>query len=107
MSEPIETYDFGAAVLCDDCSKDYTASPDTGGILFQSKALGPCCAPRWEASAEQHGESHFIRARCPEGKPFAAWVLEDIRKGDNTIRVYGGVDSLDALLDLLGEGRRG
>ena len=35
------TIDPGRTVLCDWCSKDFTDSPEIGGLLFQSKATGP------------------------------------------------------------------
>jgi len=64
----------GDTVLCDDCDKDYTADPASGGLLFQSKAIGPCCSAKWQASAEHYGETGFIRDRCPGGVSFADWV---------------------------------
>jgi hypothetical protein len=69
-------------VLCDDCGGDFTFRDDVGGILFVSRALCPSCAVRWEAGAEKDGELEFIRARCPEGKSFADWVRQDLRKED-------------------------
>jgi hypothetical protein len=83
----------GATVLCDDCDMDYTASPLAGGILFQSKALGPCCAPKWEDSARKYGEERFIRARCPEGVSFADWV-RGIRGPDAAITVTPGLPGM-------------
>lgn len=69
----------GNVVLCDDCSKDFTDSDESGGLLFQSKAIGPCCARRWKDGAALYHETRFIRARCPDGKSFADWVREDLR----------------------------
>jgi hypothetical protein len=80
---------LGDTVLCDDCDTDYTASQATGGILFQSKALGPCCAPEWEESARKYGEEHFIRGRCPEGVSFAGWV-RSLRGPDAAITIEPG-----------------
>jgi hypothetical protein len=71
--------DPGNRVVCDDCNEDYTDSQETGGILFQSKAICPKCAPKWESTAKGYGEERFIKARCPEGKAFADWVREDLR----------------------------
>ena len=71
---PMAVIPLGRTVLCDDCDRDCTASAEGGGILFQSKAIGPCCAPKWEASAERYGETSFIRAHCPAGVSFADWV---------------------------------
>ncbi len=72
--------DMGDTVLCDSCSKDYTASTATGGLLFQSKAICPECMPEWEKNIAEFHEEKYVRARCPEGKAFAAWVREDVRK---------------------------
>jgi len=71
--------DIGDRVVCDDCNKDYTDRQESGGILFQSKAICPNCTPKWKLSAEEYGEEHFIRAVCPPGKSFADWVREDLR----------------------------
>lgn len=71
--------EVGEMVFCDDCGEDFTNAPDLGGILFGSKAICPRCSPRWEASAKKHGEESHIRARCPDNKSFAEWVLEDVR----------------------------
>ena len=59
---------------------DYCTDSDaTGGIQFQSRALGPCCAAKWLAGAKKHNEERSITARCPEGKSFANGVREDLR----------------------------
>lgn len=70
-------------VLCDFCGKDWTDKPVTGGLLFQSKAVCPECAPKLEADIESRypDEAVFIRARCPEYRSFSAWVIEDIGGG--------------------------
>ena len=34
--------DMGRRVLCDSCAKDFTDSEESGGLQFQSKAIGPC-----------------------------------------------------------------
>lgn len=77
--EPVIRVEPGDTVLCDYCNEDYTKSSTSGGLLFQSKAACPSCAPRIQREAEGHGETNFIRARCPEGKSFADWVREDLR----------------------------
>jgi hypothetical protein len=64
----------GDSVVCDDCNTDYTTSDKTGGLLFQSKAICPDCAPKWDRSAIQYNEVQFIKARCPVGVSFADWV---------------------------------
>lgn len=70
----------GDIVLCDDCNRDYTNSTESGGILFGGRAICPVCAPAWEADAKKYDEERFIKARCPEGKSFADWVRQDLRK---------------------------
>ncbi|MEE9223076.1 MAG: hypothetical protein V3V40_06425 [Nitrosomonadaceae bacterium] len=71
--------DPGNNVFCDDCSGDFTDSKESGGILFQSKAICPTCQPKWEKSAAEYGEENFIRGRCPEGMAFADWVRNQLR----------------------------
>lgn len=66
--------DIGDTVLCDDCSKDFTESDMTGGLLFQSKAIGPCCADKWIRNAHLYNETKFILDLCPPDKSFANWV---------------------------------
>ena len=69
----------GRLVFCDDCGEDYTDRPDAGGVLFQSKALCPTCAPKWESNAKAYGEMEYLRARCPDGMAFADWVRDELR----------------------------
>lgn len=84
-----EVVDLGDRVICDFCGGEYTERADAGGLLFGSKAACPGCAPRLERDAKKYGEEHYIRGRCPEGKSFAAWVREDLRKGSpGEVRVY-------------------
>lgn len=82
-SEPIcmrITIEPGRSVVCDGCSKDFTDSPESGGVYgLMTKAFGPCCAASILAKAKQYGEEQYIRARCPPGKSFADWVREDLR----------------------------
>ena len=75
----VETIHPGPLVFCDDCGDDWTERTESGGILFQSKALCPECAPKWERNAAKYGEQRFIRGRCPQGKAYADWVREDLR----------------------------
>lgn len=91
----VHVQDIGQQVICDgSCGEDYTGKPDSGGILFGSYAMCPKCAPRVEATAAAHGETSRIKARCPEGMPFAAWVLS-LRGGDNRIVTYSGEDAVE------------
>ena len=66
-------------VVCDMCGKDYTNSDEQGGFLFSSKAVCPDCAPGIEESAKKYKEEKYIVARCPKGKSFRDWVVQDLR----------------------------
>lgn len=79
----------GRKVLCDFCDTDLTDGPRTGGFLFESKGVGPCCAQQREASIRGYGEEKFIRARCPAGTSFADWIRA-MRGPDAAIRVTPG-----------------
>ena len=65
---------LGRNVLCDIDDTDLTDDARSGGFLFGSYAVGPCCAERYLATVKGYGEERFIRARCPEGVSFADWV---------------------------------
>lgn len=72
----------GRRVICDwMCGEEYTDSTARGGLMFESKAVCPKCAPECEASAKKYEEEHAIRARCPEGISFADWVRDIVRGG--------------------------
>ena len=71
---PGEAIPVGDIVACDDCGVDFTNRPDSGGFIFQSKAICPACARRWRRLIALYGEQHCIRAVCPEGQTFAAFV---------------------------------
>ena len=75
----ILTIEPGTYVCCDMCSRDFTNSDETGGILFESKGVGPCCSARIEKSALKYNEAQHIRARCPINMSFAHWIREVIR----------------------------
>ena len=72
--------DMGRRVLCDSCAKDFTDSEESGGLQFQSKAIGPCCAARYFENAKRYGEERFIRGICPDGMSFADWVRDELRR---------------------------
>jgi hypothetical protein len=76
----------GDLVLCDIDSTDLTADARSGGYLFGSYAVGPCCAESHEARVRGYGEQWNIRARCPEGVSFADWV-RDLRGADAAFTV--------------------
>lgn len=71
--------DSGSKVFCDDCNKDFTESKEQGGLLFQSKAIGPCCKDKWVKSADKYNEQSFIRSECPDDMAFADWVRNELR----------------------------
>jgi hypothetical protein len=74
FANPGEAIPVGETVVCDDCDVDYTNRPDSGGFIFETKAICPACAPGWRKLIEADGEQHFVRAVCPEGVTFAAFV---------------------------------
>lgn len=80
----------GRDVLCDSCDEDLTSDRRSGGFLFSTYAIGPCCAERWETGARKYGEEQFIRARCPEGVSFGDWV-RGIRGPDAAITITPGL----------------
>jgi hypothetical protein len=80
--------DLGRTVLCDNDSADLTDDSRSGGFLFGSYAIGPCCAEKYLATIKGYGEEHLIRSRCPEGVSFADWVRSmRTGPGGNEIRV--------------------
>lgn len=79
-----------ANVFCDFCDEDLTADTRSGGFLFGSKAVGPCCAERSEASIRGYCEEWNILGRCPEGVSFADWV-RGMRGPDAAITITHGV----------------
>lgn len=74
------TVEPGDSVMCDACDKLWTDSTQSGGLLFQSKAICPDCATRYEVGAVMEGEEQFIVARCPKTMSFADWVRDVLRK---------------------------
>lgn len=87
LGKPIQVIDIGDSVQCDLCSTEYRGSDEQGGILVQSKAVCPDCAPSFEEDLVHYDETHLIRARCPPGMTFHSWVMQ-LRGGDNSIKVY-------------------
>ena len=85
-----EIQNIGNRVFCDGvCGKEFTDSTEQGGIMFGSKALCPTCAVGCEKSAAKYGESHHIKARCPDGMTYADWVRDVLRGGnDGTIEIF-------------------
>jgi hypothetical protein len=71
--------DTGDRVYCDMCNKDFTVSTESGGLLFVTQGVGPCCAGRIEKSAIKYNEAHHIRARCPTNMSFSDWIRNVIR----------------------------
>jgi hypothetical protein len=82
----------GGTVLCDIDSTDLTADPRSGGYLFGSYGVGPCCQERHEAMVAGYGEQWNIRARCPDGVSFADWV-RGMREPGAAITITPGMPS--------------
>lgn len=92
---PTISIDMSDKVLCDDCDKMFTSqSPDVGGILFQRKAICPACAPKWEASAMEYAEWHFIADRAAPGETFFAAVMR-WRDGNHAVTISGSREFVD------------
>ena len=89
MREPGQKVSVGDMVVCDSCSADCTDSSASGGIIFQSKAICPTCAPKWVGDAVRYNEMFLIRAECPIGQSFADFVRA-YRGPDAYIRVTVG-----------------
>lgn len=85
-----ERVPVGEIVVCDFCNADFTASDESGGFVFQSKAVCPRCAPEMLPKIEAYHEDHLIRARCPEGTSFADFVREF--RGPNAAILWGVLD---------------
>ena len=81
----------GRTVLCDIDDTDLTDDPRSGGFMFGSYAVGPCCAERYMETIRGYGEEHFIKAHCPAGMSFGDWVrqLRD-EMGSHSIRITPG-----------------
>ncbi len=76
VETPGELIPVGRIVVCDDCGKDYTDLPDTGGVIVQSKAICQLCAVTWLKVIAKHHEEEHIKAICPEGEIFADFVRD-------------------------------
>ena len=83
----LEELDIGDSVRCDLCNTEFRGRPETGGMLGLSKGICPLCTPKFEADLVKYEETEHIRARCPPGMTFHAWIME-LRGGNNTIRTY-------------------
>lgn len=86
---PGKKVDVGLIVVCDCCDKDYTESTESGGFIFCSNAYCPACAPTHLKKIEEYKETHFIRALCPKGQPFADFVRA-YRGPNNYIQIITG-----------------
>ena len=74
---------IGRDVACDMCGDDWTERRNSGGFLFQSKAVCPECAPQMEANVTKYREERYIRGRCPADMAFSDWIRE--RRGPNAV----------------------
>ncbi len=97
-----EIREIGESVVCDFCDADYSKRDESGGLLFQSKAACPVCAPGIEASAKKYGEERFIKSRCPAGISFREWVLS-LRNGNNSVRTLTFNNAEEMVAYLKGE----
>jgi hypothetical protein len=86
----------GETVLCDIDDTDLTADARSGGYLFGSYGVGPCCAERYMERIVSYGEERFIRGRCPEGVSFADWV-RGMRGPAAAIRVTHGASAIRSM----------
>lgn len=86
FAQPGEKIPVGRDVICDICDLDWTDRPESGGFLFESKAVCPDCAPGFMASVIKYNEQRFIHGECPKGQSYADWVRE-LRGPDAFIRV--------------------
>ena len=85
-------------VACDRCNSD---SDKSGGILFGSNVFCPKCAIIMEKAIKKYGEEQYIKARCPEGKSFHDWVVQDVRKGNPcVIEIITGKEFTDYIENL-------
>lgn len=83
---------IGGTVICDwSCGADWTERPESGGFLFQSKAVCPDCAPKALVSIKKYNEFHFIQEFCPPELSFKDWVIK-LRGGDNTISIRNYIE---------------
>jgi len=73
-----EIINLGDMVACDYCNQD---SFESGGIYFSGYAICPKCSVGALKTIVECDEEEFITARCPEGKSFHDWVIEDLRNG--------------------------
>lgn len=64
----------GDYVFCDICDGDFTYSKETGGFMFESKAVCPNCAPKFLASIKKYNEGKYIKGICPEDMSFGDFV---------------------------------
>lgn len=82
QATPGQPIDIGRTVICDSCSDDLTDSSASGGFVFGSYGYCPRCAPDMLATIKVCDEERYIRARCPEGVPFADFIRA--YRGPNT-----------------------
>ena len=87
----IERFEIGDTVFCDICNRDWTAETQTGGMLVQSKAVCPNCAPEYRRDLIKYKEQYLIRAICPTESSFADWV-RGLRGPDAAIEIRTGDD---------------
>ena len=92
-------FNLGNRVQCDLCGK--VIEPDdmkSGGILFMSNACCPYCVDNFEKGINADEQQHIL-GRCPKGKSFYNWIVDDIRGGEPAIRTIMYGDDILELLD--------
>jgi len=97
-------YDIGDHVECDFCSRHFDAKPaaaEIGGIVFETKAACPDCAPRIEDSARRYHETKFIRARARAGETFRDFCLRI--RASNMVVVSSG-ENIGELIETIKTG---
>lgn len=88
MTKTIKKINIGNKVLCDMCNKDYTNSDESGGFLFESKAVCPKCEPDFRKTVKKYNEEMYIKGECPKETSFKDWVINDLRGGkEGTIEI--------------------
>lgn len=96
---PQARVDMSGRVLCDDCDRLFTAeSTETGGMLFESKALCPTCTPKWMDGIKKHKEERYIRDMAEPGETFFNAVMR-WRGGNNDVVITGNQADVDDMAE--------
>lgn len=97
-ANPGTKIDLGDIVVCDSCMTDYRGKSASGGFIFESKAIGPCCEQAWRKRIDRNYEQDKIRESCPRDMTFQQFVLAyRAARGNNAITIRTGVAALSAV----------